>query len=188
MASLQPLSTEIFDPHNINATPPSLSTQTSSPSGYIQAVAWPDSQVLQGSPTICVIEQGRKWKNEIRSNPPKHRRTSPSHGKAAMPTTCSKNTSMPPPTQVRIPPKDSKGKWRVVSHKGKTVQDESSLCLDPMLASPFAAPQVGLEIIATIGTMETNEVINSFSSHSPNSSNRLTGFTSIGPVLKDPDP
>ncbi|KAA8529754.1 hypothetical protein F0562_034146 [Nyssa sinensis] len=89
---------------------------------------------------------------------------------------------------VRLPPKDSKGEWRVASNKGKAVQVERSLCPDPMPDSPPATLQVSCEAIATIGAMETNEVIESSSSHGPNSSNLLNGSTSVGPVLKDPDP
>ncbi|KAA8524191.1 hypothetical protein F0562_010378 [Nyssa sinensis] len=81
---------------------------------------------------------------------------------------------------TRVGPKVTKGEWRVVSNKGKAVQEV------PLPTSPPATTQMGIEAITNVGEMEANEVIESNQPYGPKPSNRLIDSTSIGPVLGDP--
>ncbi|KAA8534654.1 hypothetical protein F0562_032171 [Nyssa sinensis] len=84
------------------------------------------------------------------------------------------------PQHKLIGPKVTKGEWRVVSNRGKAIQEV------PLLTSPPATTQMGIVAIANVGEMAAHEVIESSQPYGPKPSNRLTDSNSIGPVLKDP--
>ncbi|KAA8529762.1 hypothetical protein F0562_034138 [Nyssa sinensis] len=83
-------------------------------------------------------------------------------------------------TQSSNGPIVTKGEWRVVSNRGKTVQEV------PLPISPPATTQLGIVAIANVGEMAAHEVIESSQPYGPKPSNRLTDSSSIGPILEDP--